>query len=308
MDMKKPNWTKAKKAVNKAVNRFKEADPIVYSAAIAFFAIFSLPPTLLIILRVAGTIFDPEVIREEVYHQFTHAVGEGGAEQVEKILNQGRQLGDNVLANIITIAVLVFAATVMFTFLKKGLNSIWGVKPKTKQGVLKFFLDRLLSLLLIMVLGALIIASLVADAFLSFLNDELADQLFGLGQEVMWLANVFISYVLISSAFFLVYKYLPDVRLPGKPVWVGALITGVLIFLGNYGISIIINQTGVGTTYGAAGSLAAILLWVFYSSVIVLLGALFTKIYVLHKGYNIVPRKDAVAIETKEIERAEVQH
>lgn len=299
-------WKKSKKAVNQAVERFKEGEPIVYSAAIAFFAIFSLPPTLLIILWVAGGIFGPEAIREEVHHQFTHAVGEAGADQIANMLDQGRQMGDNVLANILTIAVLLFAATVMFAFFKKGLNSIWGIKPKPEKGALKFLLDRLMSLSIILVLGVLIIASLLADAVLGFISAEVADELFGMGQELMWVLNVIVSYALISAAFALVYKYLPDVKLPWKPVWVGALFTGALVFIGNYLISKIIQSTGVGTTYGAAGSLAAILLWVFYSMVIVLVGALVIKIYALHKGYTVEPRKNAVAVEIKEVKKQEV--
>lgn len=305
--MKKSFWKIAQKVVKQAVSRFKEADPIVYSAAIAFFTIFSLPPILLIILWVAGAVIDPDAIREEVYDQAAEAIGEESAEQIEMLLDQGRQLGDNVLGNIITIAVLVFVATVMITFLKKGLNSIWGIKPKPAKGLLKFALDRLLSLLLIILLGALVIASLMVNAFIGYLGDALSDTLFGMASYVTWVINIALSYILVTGAFALLFKYLPDIKIDWRPIWFGASITGALFILGEYVIGVIINQTNVGSTYGAAGSLAAIMLWVFYSSVIILVGALITKIHLLHSGNTIRPRKGAVAVETKEIERKELK-
>lgn len=305
--MKKSFWQRTKEVVKQTTSRFKEADPIVYSAAIAFFTLFSMPPILLIIVQVAGSIFDPEAIRGEVYEQVREKVGEESAEQIEMVLEQGRNLGENTWANILTIALLLFTATVVFNFVKKGLNSIWGVKPKPTKGLIKFLLDRLISLLLIIVLGALIVASLLADAFIGFLGNELSDQLFGFTNYVMWVLNFIVSYTLVTVTFTLVFKYLPDIKTHWKPVWVGGLITGALFTLGKYVIGIIINSTSISSTYGAAGSLAAILLWVFYSSVVILVGAIFTKIYYLHSGYTIRPSSQAVAIETREIERKELK-
>jgi membrane protein len=306
--MDKSYWKKTKEVFKQASSRFKEADPVVYSAAIAFFTLFSLPPVLLIIVRVAGSLIGPEAIKDEVYQQVSEKVGEESAEQIQNLLDRGQQLGDSVLGNILTIAVLLFAATVVVSFIKKALNSIWGVKPKPEKGLAKFAIDRLMALLLIVVLGALIVASLLMDTFINFLGDELSGLIFGMAGYVVWILNFISSYVLVTISFALMFKYLPDIKVPWKPVWVGALITGALFTLGKYVIGIIVNTTNVGTTYGAAGSLAAILLWVFYSSVIVLLGALFTKIYVSHKGYTIEPSKNAVAIEVKEIEKEKVQH
>lgn len=304
--MEKSFWKRTKEVFKEATTRFKEADPIVYSAAIAFFTLFSLPPILLIIVRVAGAIIGPDVIKGEVYHQVEEKVGEESARQIQMVLEQGRQMSDDPLGNILTIAVLLFAATVVFAFIKKALNSIWGVKPKPKKGLLKFAVDRLLSLLIIILLGLFILASLLADTLLNYFTDFFADELLGLTPYLVSALNILASYILVTVSFALLFKMMPDIKISWKPVWIGALITAALFTIGKYVIGSIISTTNVTTTYGAAGSLAAILLWVFYSSVIVLVGALITKIHFLHEGNTIKPSSNAVAVETREVEREEI--
>lgn len=301
--MKKTFWKRTKDVVKRASSRFKEADPIVYSAAIAFFTLFSMPPILLIIVRVAGAVIGPDAIKSEVYNQVREKVGEGSAEQIKTVLEQGRELSGDTWTNIMTVVLLVFVATVVFNFIKKALNSIWGVKPKPKKGILKFVFDRLLSLLLIIVLGIFLVASLLADTLINSFTDILANELLGLTPYLAIILNILSSYILVTISFALLFKYLPDIKIHWKPVWVGALFTALLFTIGKYVMGTIISTTNVTTTYGAAGSLAAILLWVFYSSVLVLVGALVTKIYFLHKGHAIEPSSNAVAIETREIER-----
>lgn len=301
--MGKSIWKRGKEVVSDAANKFKDADPIVYSAAIAFFTLFSMPPILLIIVQVAGTIIGPEEIKSEVYEQVSEKVGEGSAQQIQSLLNRGREMGDSIWGKILTIALLIFTATVVFNFIKKALNSIWGVKPKPKKGIVKFAIDRLTSFLLIVALGIILLASLLTDAVINFLGNELSDKIFGLTSYVIWTLNLISSYILVTISFALLFKYVPDIKIHWKPIWFGALITGALFTIGKYVIGIIISSTNITSTYGAAGSLAAILLWVFYSSVIVLIGALATKIHFLHSGHHIRPSSHAVAIETREIER-----
>lgn len=300
-------WKKGKKVAGNASSKFNEANPIVYSAAIAFFTLFSMPSILLIIVRIAGAVIGPDEIKGEVYNQVRDKVGEESARQIQTVLERGRELDENLLGNILTIAVLVFTATVVFNFIKQALNVIWGVKPKAKKGITKFVIDRLISLLLIIVLGALLVASLLTDAFINFLGNELSDRIFGMASYLVWILNLVSSYLLVTLSFAMLFKFMPDIKISWKPVWIGALITGALFTLGKYIIGIIISQTNISSTYGAAGSLAAILLWVFYSSVIVLVGALITKIIFLYSGHTIKPRANAVAIETREVEKEELK-
>ena len=304
--MEQSIWKRGKRVISNASNRFKEADPIVYSAAIAFFTLFSMPSILLIIVWAAGAIIGADTIKGEVYNQVKEKVGKGSAEQIQMLLDRGREMGDGLWGKILTIAALVFTATVVFNFVKKALNSIWGVKPRPKKGIVKFALDRLISFLLIIVLGAILLASLLTDAVINFLGNELSDKLFGLTSYVVWILNFVSSYILVTVSFALAFKYIPDIKIHWKPVWVGALITAALFTIGKYVTGVIISSTNITSTYGAAGSLAAILLWVFYSSVIVLIGALATKIYFLHTGHKIRPNSNAVAIETREVERKEL--
>ena len=296
-------FQRAKYVVKDTIQRFSAADPIVYSAAIAFFTLFSLPSILYIIVRVAGAITSSESIRKELYRQVNEKIGKGSAEQIDMILSEGSKLGNDPLTNILSIFLLLFTATVVFNFIKKALNSIWNVKPRPKKGWLKFIIDRLLSFSLIVLMGALIITSVLADSVIAFFEDSFKDQLFGLTPFIVKASNFLVSFALLTAVFTLLFKIMPDIKSPWKPVFVGGTITAGLFTLGKYIIGGIIGSTSISTTYGAAGSLAALLLWVFYSSVIVLLGAIFTKIYYLHLGFHVMPSENAVAIEVKEIEK-----
>ncbi len=296
-------FQRAKHVIKDTIHRFSAADPIVYSAAIAFFTLFSLPSILYIIVRVAGAIFSSESIKNELYRQVSEKVGEGSAEQVELILSEGDRLGSNPLTNILSILLLLFTATVVFNFIKKALNSIWSVKPKPKKGWLKFIIDRLVSFSLIVLTGVLIIASVLADSVIAFVANKVDDQLLGLTPFLVKGANFLASFILLTAVFSMLFKIMPDIKSPWRPVVVGGIITATLFTLGKYVISSIIVSTNISSTYGAAGSLAALLLWVFYSSVIILVGAIFTKIYFLHLGFKVTPSENAIALEIKEIEK-----
>lgn len=292
----------AKRVIKDTVQRFSAADPIVYSAAIAFFTLFSMPPILFIVVKVGGTLIGTERIAQEVYVQVRERAGKEGARQIQGILEEGFQWGVDTWSQVLSIALLLFTATVVFTFIKKALNSIWNVKPKPRKGLLYFAMDRVLSLLLIMALGVLIVANLMLDSLIALFADEFSSELLGLAPYVTRLLNTLVSFFLATLIFTLLYKVLPDIRSPWKPIWIGGIITALLFSLGKFIIGRIISSMDITTTYGAAGSLAAILLWVFYSSVTILLGAIFTKIYFLHTGYEVKPSANAVIIEVREME------
>lgn len=293
----------AKRVVKDTVQRFSAADPIVYSAAIAFFTLFSLPSILIIVVRVGGSFIGTAKVSEEVYVQVREKVGEESARQIQAILETGFEQGEGAFSRTLSILLLLFTATVVFNFIKKALNSIWNVKPKPRKGLLKFAVDRLLSLALILGLGVLIVANLTLDSLIALFADEFSNELLGLTPYLTRLFHAVVSFLLLTLVFGLLFKVLPDIHSPWKPIWIGAIITAFLFTLGKFIIGNIISSMDMSTTYGAAGSLAAILLWVFYSSVTVLLGAIFTKIYFLHTGYQVQPSDNAVAIEVREVEK-----
>ena len=293
----------AKRVIKDTIQRFSAADPIVYSAAIAFFTLFSMPSILFIVVKVAGSLIGPQRVLDEVYNQVQQKVNKESALQIQTILEAGFDWGFDSVRGILSLLLLLFTATVVFNFIKKALNSIWNVKPKPKKGALKFALDRFFSLMLILLLGIVMVASLLLESGIAFFSNEFNDELLGFTPYLTQLFNILVSFGLMTVIFALLFKFLPDILSPWKPIWVGALITAALFTLGKFIIGRIISSTDITSTYGAAGSLAALLLWVFYSSVIILLGAIFTKIYYLHKGYQVRPSEHAVAIEIRELER-----
>jgi membrane protein len=282
--------------------KFKEEDPTVYAAAIAFFTIFSLPSMLIIIVKVIGMVIGDEKVRTELSAQIENLVGVSTAEQVNNIFDNVSKLDNNLLLNIVGIFFIIISATAIFNFIKKALNSIWGVKPKPSKEILKFLRDRLLSILLIIVLGFLMMVSLIIDTILGVFKDFISQLLSGYSFYIMVVLNYLITLGVVGVIFGLIFKYLPDAKIRWKDVSVGALFTAFLFTIGKALFSIILGQTNIATTYGAAGSLAAILFWVFYSSIILLIGAVFTYVYATNIGRNIIPKRNAVKVEMQEVE------
>lgn len=288
--------------IRETVKKFQDNDPVVYAAAIAFFTVFSLPSMLIIIVKAVGAFISQEEIQQNLAEQIEALIGPASADEIVTII-ENRALGDSgIFVSTIGIFFLLFSATVIFAFLQKALNSIWGVKPKPKQGALKFAQDRLLSFSIIIVLSFLMLVSLALDAILSFARNYVEALFSSYTVYVMDVANYFISLVVISGIFALIFKFLPDAKIRWRDVVVGAVVTGLLFTLGKYLIGLLLSNTNITTTYGAAGSLAGILVWVFYSSIIVLIGAMFTRVYASNIGKEIRPKKHSVRVETREVE------
>ncbi len=284
-----------------AVKVFKEQDPVVYAAAIAFFTLFSLPSVLIIIVQSVGTILSKEQIQDQLAGQISQFIGSASAEEILQIIENKSWKSSSLIGNIVSIIFLFISATAVFNFIQKALNSIWNVKPVPQKVVKRFFIDRLMSFSLIIVIGFLLLVTLVIDAALRIFKDFLYTIFTqDLGVYIVEGANIIISLIIISGIFALVFKFLPDAKLKWKDVAVGSLVTGVLFTLGKFGIGFLLSQTGITTTYGAAGSLAGILVWVFYSSILVLIGAIFTRVYAEEFGQNIQPQSHAKLVKEAE--------
>ncbi len=281
---------------------FQAHDPIVYAAAIAFFTVFSLPSVLIIIVRVIGAVLGEEEVQAQVSSKLEGLIGSASSSDIEKIIDKRNVVAANWLYNAIGIVFLLFSATVVFTFTQKGLNAIWDVKPKIGTGIIKFAKDKLLSLTLIIGLGVLMLVFIIVETMLGFFRGYISEIFSSYTVDVIRFTSDFLSFVIISFIFALVFKFLPDADVHWKDVSVGALVTGILFEIGRYLISLLLSKTTIVSTYGAAGSLAGILIWVFYSSVLVLVGATFTKVYALQMGGKIAPDKNSVQIEMREIE------
>lgn len=289
--------------IRETVKKFQEHDPVIYAAAIAFFTVFSLPSVLIIIVQTLGTILGKEEIRGQLAGQVSSLIGAASTEEIMNIMQNRGWNTSSLFANIVSIVFLLVSATVIFGIIQKALDAIWGVKPKPERGALKFLQDRLLSFSLIIILSFLLLVSLVLDTILSvfrnFLHTVFLDEY---TVYIIRVASTGASLAIISLIFALIFKFLPDAKVRWRDVTVGALVTGVLFTIGKYLIGLLLANTRIASTYGAAGSLAGILIWVFYSSVLVLIGAMFTRVYADNLGKRIEPKKHSVRVITKEVE------
>lgn len=283
-------------------NRFVEDNPMLYAASIAFYTIFSLPAALIIIIAIAGNFFAKEAVTGELYFQIKGLVGPDSAQEVQRIVENASQSDSGIIATIIGIATLLFSATTVFVSIQGALNAIWKVKPVPEKGYVKFVIDRVLSFALVVTLGFLMMVSLVLDAILAVFKAFLMQVFSGLTYYVMEAINFCISFLIISFIFAMVFKFLPDAKIRWSDVRVGAIITTILFIFGKFLISFYIGNSDFEDTYGAAGSLVALLMWVYYSSVILLVGAEFTQAYAKSRGRIIRPSKNAIKIAVEEVE------
>ena len=265
----------------------------VLAAALAYYTIFSLAPLLIIVIAVLGIYFGQGQAETELVGQLQNLFGQNVAETLQTMIESRAQSGGNVLASVVGVIILLVGATGVFTQLQSALNQIWGVEPDPKSGIWNLIRVRLLSLGMILVIGFLLLVSLVLSAVLSAFGGMLSAAL--PGGDLLWQAlNFVISLGVITLLFAMIFKYLPDAEIRWSDLWVGAGVTALLFVVGKSLIGLYLGSSGVSSSYGAAGSLVVLLLWVFYSAQIVLFGGEFTQVYAKRRGAEIVPDEHAV--------------
>ncbi|MBC7995548.1 MAG: YihY/virulence factor BrkB family protein, partial [Rhizobacter sp.] len=256
-------------------------------AALAYYTIFSAAPLLLIVVSVAGLVFGPEAARGEIYAQLQGMIGDEGALAVQALLQSVSKPAEGVLATVVGTGVLLIGATTVFAELQDALDRIWRAPVRERIGGLWSLLRaRVLSFGMILGIGFLLMVSLVVSAGLSALGRWWAP-MFGGWELLAQIANLVVSFVLITVIFALIYKIMPRVRVAWRDVWVGAAVTALLFTIGKSLIGLYIGRSGVTSGFGAAGSLAVVLLWVYYSAQIFLLGAEFTWVYAHREGTRV---------------------
>ncbi len=290
--------------LKKTGSSFFEDNGMKLSASLSYYTIFALGPILLIIISVAGSIFGREAAQGKVDDQIKGLLGPEAALQIQEIIKNISQTGDSVLGTIIGIVLLIVGATGVFVEMQDSINYIWSVKAKPKKGWLKLIKDRLLSFSLVVVLGFLLLVSLVMSAAVETLSSRLESYFPDNLIYLFYALNIIIVLAVISGLFAVIYKVLPDAVISWKDAFIGAIFTAVLFIIGKFLIGLYLGNSDIGVTYGAAASVIIILLWVYYSSIILYFGAEFTKIRALELGHGIKPKKTAVFIvkeEKKEI-------
>lgn len=294
----KSTWDITKRTFTK----FANDKPLDYAAIIGFYTIFSLPAVLIIAIRIAGAVFGQEAVQGEVVEQIGGIVGQKSAVQIQSIIQNASQSKATTIGTLVGIATMIFSATTVFVALQDSINAMWEVKAKPEKAWLKLIIDRVLSLALVVSLGFLLLVSLSVDIFLAVVNDFLQNQFTGVAVYFMTAANTLISLLISILIFAVIFKVLPDAKTKWVNVWVGATVTAVLFVTGKYILNIYFKHDPLADTYGAAGSLVLILVWVYYASIIFLFGAEFTQVYSQSHDRGIVPEEHAVKVEVQEIE------
>jgi membrane protein len=274
-------------------------DAFELSAALAFYTIFSIAPVLLIAVGVASFFFAPGTAADRIVGEMGTMIGTQGANAVKQVIESSRGFGKGVWAVSVGIITLITGATAVFGELQSALNRMWDVQAKPNRGViLSFIVDRLRSFAIAVCVGFLLLVSLVISAAISGLQDYLDQWLPGI--PWVWQTAISVSsFLVIAVLFALIYKFLPDVVIAWKDVWIGAAVTALLFSGGKYAIGIYLGRTATTSAFGAAGSLVVLLFWVYYSALISFLGAEFTQVYARRYGPGIQPKRHAVRVGRK---------
>jgi membrane protein len=287
----------------KTFTAWNKADPFRQGAIISYYAIFSIPALLVIIITAAGYFFGKEAVSGQISGQVTAAMGEDTAKQLEEIVAHASESKNTVLATIIGIITLLVGATGVFVQLQKSLDLIWEVEVKAKKAWLKSLKDRLFSFGLILSIGFLLLISLMLSAGLSAFSGWIKASMPDFMMFVFRLISFVVNFGVITALFALMFRILPDAKIRWKDVWLGAMITALLFIAGKFALGLYFGKANPGSAYGAAGSIILLMLWVNYSSMILFLGAEYTKQFAVHFGRDIEPAGDAVRVTASESEK-----
>jgi membrane protein len=270
------------------------------SGSLAYYTVFSMAPLLVVIISLCGIFLGREIAEGQVYAQLEGFLGRESAVSLQQLIKNAYLDGKSTIALIIGIVTLLIGATTIFGDIQDSINTIWGLKPKPKRGWVKMLQNRFLSFSVIISLGFVLLVSLGVTALLDAFSNRLQARFAEVSVVVFYIINQIVTLAVISLIFGVIFKLLPDAIIKWRDVMAGAIVTAVLFMIGKFAISLYIGQSNVGSTYGATGSLVVVLLWTYYSSIILYFGAEFTKAYAVAYGSEIYPSHYAVT--TKEIE------
>ena len=290
--------------VKQSINDFIEDDCPTMAAALSYYTVFSLPPLLVLLLALLGAIVDPQDIQGTIETQIRDAMGPAGAVQVRTILaNVDRPGGHGSVATVLSVIALVLGATGVFGQLQAALNKAWGVAPDPQKGGVKALVaKRVFGIGMMLGLAFILLVSLVVSAVLSAFGDQIGRFLpAGLSAPILEAINFTGSLAVIALLFAAIFKVMPDARIAWSDVRIGAFATALLFVAGKFALGLYLGRSNPGQAFGAAGALALMLVWIYYSSMIVLFGAEFTQAWAEQRGRGIVPERGAVRVvrETK---------
>ncbi|HLA54413.1 MAG TPA: YihY/virulence factor BrkB family protein [Flavitalea sp.] len=282
---------------------FSEDKGLKLSAALAYYTVFAMGPLLLLLISVVGFIYGKDATEGKVFNELNGLLGNSAAAQIQEIIKNIELSGQTNFALVISIVTLIIGATSVFIEIQDSINMVWKLKTKPKRGWVQFLKNRLISSSLIISLGFLLVVSLIVNGVIEAAVSLLSKRFSEMTQYLMIGVNYLFTFIVIMTLFAIIFKFLPDAKIRWKHVRSGAIFTAILFMIGRYLIGLYITKTGTESTYGAAGSIVIILVWIYYSAVILYLGAEFTQVYTAATGGRIEPAGYAVQIEQREIER-----
>lgn len=271
---------------------FMDDNALRLAAALAYYALLSLAPLIVLAIALAGLAVDEHSVRGAIAHELGGVVGNAGAEAVESIVRSAKAPAAGIVSSVVGVIVLLFGASGVFGELQGALDTIWEVAPKPGRGIKGLVKDRLFSFAMVMGVAFLLLVSLILSTALAAVGGFLGSALPG-GEALWHVLNFLISVAVVSALFAVMFKTVPDAKVEWHDAWVGGVVTSVLFAIGKFLIGLYLGKSTMSSAYGAAGSLVLLVIWVYYSASIMLLGAEFTQVYASRFGKRIEPSKNA---------------
>lgn len=283
-------------------SEFIEVNVLRMSASLAFYTLFALAPMFIVIITIVQFFFGTEAIEGSLYPQIEGLVGSQAAEQIEEMIKNAAISGRDTFSTIVSAFILLILASGVFVEIQESINYIWHLKAKPKKGFLKLVVNRLLSFSLVVSLGFILLVSFAVNAVLELLMQNLQQIFPVFTVYIAYFLNLFLTLVIITTLFASIFKILPDANISWRNVLIGAITTTSLFLVGKFAITLYLSNSEINSTYGAAGSIVIILLWVYYSAIILYFSAILTRVYAQFSGYMIYPNEYSVFIKEVEIE------
>lgn len=276
---------------------FKADNATKLSAALSYYTFFSLPPLIIIIINLCGVFFGTEAVRGEIFGQINGLVGNATALQIQEVLKNVKLSNSNAFTTAIGVIILLLGASGVFSEIQDSINIIWGIKAKPKRGLIKFLKNRLMSFSMIGSAGFLLLVSLTVNSLMDVLSKRLAAYFPKDTIHLFYAVNLIIVFITITLLFTIIFKTLPDGKVALRDGIIGASFTAILFMIGKFAIGAYLGKSTIATVYGVAGSVILILVWVYYSAIILYIGAEFTKVYANIHGHKIIPYEYSVKVK-----------
>jgi membrane protein len=280
----------------KAYREFDDDNAIKFSASLSYYTIFALPPLIMIILSICGFFFGKDAVNGTFFWQIHGMVGKEAALQIQETIKNIELSDSNLFATIVGGITLLIGASGVFAEIQSSINFIWGLKAKPNKSIVKFIKNRLMSFSMIASLGFLLLVSLTVNTVMDLLNAKLVLYFPDATVYLFYILNIVILFLSTTLLFSIIFRTLPDGTIAWKDTLIGSSVTGILFMIGKFAIGFYIGSSTIGSAYGAAGSVIIILVWVYYSAIILYFGAEFTKVYAMEHGQKIIPNDYAVEI------------